>query len=132
MAENRDERVRKRAYEIWEKEGRPHGRHDEHWRRAAEEDLAREDAAAAKEGRGEKPPSSQPKPAGKSDPQKPTAQQRAGEKTKASSGRAAGSATGENGPGNAPGGAARRAKPRKADAAVKDANERAAPTPRSR
>ncbi len=26
--------VRRRAYRIWEAEGRPPGRHDEHWRRA--------------------------------------------------------------------------------------------------
>ena len=29
--------VQKRAHEIWEQEGRPHGRHEEHWRQAAEE-----------------------------------------------------------------------------------------------
>jgi hypothetical protein len=28
------ERVQARAYEIWEQEGRPHGRDDEHWRQA--------------------------------------------------------------------------------------------------
>lgn len=33
--------IRKRAHEIWEGEGRPHGRHEEHWRRAADE-VARE------------------------------------------------------------------------------------------
>ena len=39
------ERIRLRAYAIWEKEGRPHGKHLEHWERAerliaAEELLA--------------------------------------------------------------------------------------------
>jgi|SRR4051812_42979836 hypothetical protein len=29
--------VRRRAYEIYEREGRPEGRHEEHWRRAEEE-----------------------------------------------------------------------------------------------
>ncbi|EYD75978.1 Acyl-CoA dehydrogenase [Rubellimicrobium mesophilum DSM 19309] len=29
--------IQKRAHEIWEQEGRPHGRHEEHWRQAAEE-----------------------------------------------------------------------------------------------
>ncbi|MDE2183246.1 MAG: DUF2934 domain-containing protein [Alphaproteobacteria bacterium] len=29
-----------RAYHIWESEGRPHGRSDEHWRRAEAEILA--------------------------------------------------------------------------------------------
>lgn len=32
-----EERVRRRAYEIWEREGRPEGRHEEHWRRAVTE-----------------------------------------------------------------------------------------------
>ncbi len=29
--------VRKRAYEIWESEGRPHGRHIDHWLQAESE-----------------------------------------------------------------------------------------------
>ncbi|HEX6978268.1 MAG TPA: DUF2934 domain-containing protein [Alphaproteobacteria bacterium] len=37
-----DDRIRRRAYEIWEREGRPLGRHDEHWR-MAEEELAGEE-----------------------------------------------------------------------------------------
>jgi len=37
MDENRDERIRRRAHEIWEREGRPEGRHDEHWSQAAAE-----------------------------------------------------------------------------------------------
>lgn len=28
--------IRRKAYELWESEGRPEGRHDEHWRRAHE------------------------------------------------------------------------------------------------
>jgi hypothetical protein len=32
-----DEQIRQRAYEIWEREGRPHGRDAEHWRMAVEE-----------------------------------------------------------------------------------------------
>lgn len=32
-----DEQVRRRAYEIWEREGRPEGRESEHWRKAVEE-----------------------------------------------------------------------------------------------
>jgi hypothetical protein len=31
------DRVQQRAYEIWEREGRPHGRDDEHWQRAERE-----------------------------------------------------------------------------------------------
>ena len=37
----REHRIRQRAHSIWELEGRPEGRADEHWRRA-EEELARE------------------------------------------------------------------------------------------
>ena len=29
-----DERVRVRAYELWEKDGRPHGRNEEYWTEA--------------------------------------------------------------------------------------------------
>jgi hypothetical protein len=31
----REERIRRRAYDIWEREGRPEGRASEHWYRAA-------------------------------------------------------------------------------------------------
>ena len=31
-----EERIRAIAYAIWEEEGRPHGRHEEHWRKACE------------------------------------------------------------------------------------------------
>ena len=33
-APDREDRIRQRAYEIWEMEGRPHGRDKEHWERA--------------------------------------------------------------------------------------------------
>ena len=51
MTANREGRIKERAYAIWESEGRPEGRHAEHWRRAAEEiaeeekNLGRGDAA---------------------------------------------------------------------------------------
>ena len=32
----REERIRARAYHLWEADGRPHGRHDEYWERASE------------------------------------------------------------------------------------------------
>jgi hypothetical protein len=35
-----DEAIRKRAYHIWEREGRPHGRDFEHWVRAQVELVA--------------------------------------------------------------------------------------------
>ncbi len=34
---HREDRIRRRAYEIWEREGRPEGRASEHWYRAAGE-----------------------------------------------------------------------------------------------
>lgn len=45
MMENIEDRIRRRAYEIWEREGRPHGREIDHWLRAAQE-------IAGEEGRG--------------------------------------------------------------------------------
>ena len=41
-----DERVRLRAYHLWEKDGRPHGRNDEYWRLALKQiqEEAREPA----------------------------------------------------------------------------------------
>lgn len=32
-----DEAVRRHAYEIWEREGRPEGQHESHWHRALKE-----------------------------------------------------------------------------------------------
>jgi hypothetical protein len=44
--QSREARVSVIAYQIWEEEGRPHGRHDIHWQLACEmvdaEDLAKE------------------------------------------------------------------------------------------
>lgn len=37
MAHNKDEKIRLRAYQIWENEGRPEGRAEDHWRRAEDE-----------------------------------------------------------------------------------------------
>ncbi|MER8827705.1 DUF2934 domain-containing protein [Mesorhizobium sp. M0938] len=34
---DREERIRRRAHEIWEREGRPEGREREHWDRAVQE-----------------------------------------------------------------------------------------------
>lgn len=42
----RDDLIAKRAHEIWEQEGRPHGRDEEHWHRAAEAIAAEEGGAA--------------------------------------------------------------------------------------
>ncbi len=37
MAIDREQRVRERAYDLWEQAGRPHGRNDEFWALAARE-----------------------------------------------------------------------------------------------
>ena len=37
MIDDRQDRIRRRAHEIWESEGRPHGAHDRHWHQAAGE-----------------------------------------------------------------------------------------------
>ena len=34
---DREEKIRERAYGIWEEEGYPHGRAEDHWHRAARE-----------------------------------------------------------------------------------------------
>jgi hypothetical protein len=46
---DREERIRRRAHELWEREGRPEGRAQEHRERAAQ-DLDREDAELQREG----------------------------------------------------------------------------------
>ncbi|MGK9286640.1 DUF2934 domain-containing protein [Sinorhizobium meliloti] len=37
MTEDDEDRIRARAYEIWEREGRPDGGHERHWRQAQKE-----------------------------------------------------------------------------------------------
>lgn len=37
MEAERHEQIRQRAHAIWEQEGRPHGREQEHWERAERE-----------------------------------------------------------------------------------------------
>ena len=40
---NREDSVRERAHRIWEREGRPEGGHDQHWRQAQQEISAEEE-----------------------------------------------------------------------------------------
>lgn len=40
MADDRQNRIRQRAHEIWEQEGRPDGAHERHWRQAENEMAA--------------------------------------------------------------------------------------------
>jgi hypothetical protein len=47
MAKTREERIRDRAYEIWQREGAEHGRHADHWLRAEAEIEAEDRKAAA-------------------------------------------------------------------------------------
>ncbi|RDJ10476.1 DUF2934 domain-containing protein [Rhizobium grahamii] len=44
----REEKIRHRAYEIWEQEGRPHGQDMKHWLQAFKEFGEQVDAAAAR------------------------------------------------------------------------------------
>ena len=43
-----EERIRHRAYELWEAEGRPEGHEVDHWLRAAQEVAAEEDRPATR------------------------------------------------------------------------------------
>jgi hypothetical protein len=42
MNSEKQRRIEERAYALWEDEGQPHGRHEEHWRCAAREIEAEE------------------------------------------------------------------------------------------
>ena len=48
-ANKKEDHVRRRAYHIWEREGRPHGRHEHHWHMAQQE-AARVGSAPAEAG----------------------------------------------------------------------------------
>jgi len=65
MASDKERLIRERAYEIWEREGRPAGRDAEHWRQAAAEIAAAEEPAAAVP-----PASDPPAPTPKAPPQR--------------------------------------------------------------
>ena len=43
-----EERIRSRAYELWESEGRPEGREVDHWLRAAQELAAEQERPATR------------------------------------------------------------------------------------
>jgi hypothetical protein len=52
MSMEHESRIRERAQALWEQEGRPEGRHDEHWRRASQEideEVPRQHGGAAGE-----------------------------------------------------------------------------------
>jgi len=50
MSSEREEKIRRRAYAIWESEGRPEGREWDHWVQAAREIEAEEGGHAGDEG----------------------------------------------------------------------------------
>ena len=54
MQSDKEARIRERAYAIWEAEGRPHGMHDDHWRRATHE-VEHEEGARTAAKRGSRP-----------------------------------------------------------------------------
>jgi len=43
MRSDREERIKQRAYALWQSEGHRHGRHEDHWHRA-EREIAGEEA----------------------------------------------------------------------------------------
>ena len=47
----KQKRIEQRAYLFWQAEGQPHGRHEEHWHRAARQIEAEEEVHIAKKPR---------------------------------------------------------------------------------
>jgi Protein of unknown function (DUF2934) len=47
MNSDKQRRIEQRAYALWEAEGHPHGRHENHWHRAADQIEAEEAAGTA-------------------------------------------------------------------------------------
>src|SRR5690349_21805977 len=70
MTPEREQRIRERAYAIWLREGRPHGKDREHWRLAeaevvAEEAAERETASSAAAAPSPDPPAEPPAKTGR-------------------------------------------------------------------
>jgi hypothetical protein len=57
--QDREERIRQRAHELWEQDGRPDGKAETHWDRAAQ-DLDREDAEDPRKGVADQKPGMTP------------------------------------------------------------------------
>jgi hypothetical protein len=56
MQNDREEQLRQKAYKIWEDEGRPEGRHHDHWTQAetqGEEESSEEDGATGSQSAGQ-------------------------------------------------------------------------------
>lgn len=56
MGLEKQKRIEQRAYLFWEAEGQPHGRHEEHWHRAARQIEAEADVHIAEKPRNGKAP----------------------------------------------------------------------------
>lgn len=52
MADDLEQRIRERAYELWENEGCPEGRGDDHWQQACAEYRDAREEAGAEQGAG--------------------------------------------------------------------------------
>jgi hypothetical protein len=65
MSSDREEKIRRRAYDLWEIEGRPEGRHHEHWERAARE-VEAEEGGSAEDAEIPEMPEDFPEPGGRS------------------------------------------------------------------
>jgi Protein of unknown function (DUF2934) len=62
MESQRERRIRERAYQIWQREGEPHGRADEHWAQAEAEIELEQELAVDRAAAGQKPMTEAPLP----------------------------------------------------------------------
>jgi len=60
MSENRQDRIDRRADELWRRDGSPDTPDTDHWRRQAEQELAHEAAEASAAAMAERPPRGTP------------------------------------------------------------------------
>jgi hypothetical protein len=92
MSDDRQRKIERRANEIWQREGRPDGRADEHWRLATAEIEAEEAAQVSLASAAPEPqPASEEaavKPAGKAAPKRSTKSRSASAGTKAETAKA--------------------------------------------
>lgn len=65
MTETQEEWINKRAYALWEQEGRPTGRDQAHWEQAMKERTALEGSAASADGKEVKTRAKRPAPVAK-------------------------------------------------------------------
>ncbi|RVK21825.1 DUF2934 domain-containing protein [Sinorhizobium medicae] len=67
---SREERIRERAYDIWEREGRRDGDHERHWEKA-EAELRKDESGIDSSGRSSRPSDGQGNTEGISEPVSP-------------------------------------------------------------